>query len=128
VVDGGISIRFSPRYPKKVIQLSDPANAIRNTQQFFYALDMRNTEFDPVNGEGGNLSRFSIEEAEGIESLRYIASTYDFSEQQDKETEFQGKGKNLLHFRYLNPSYFPLGKSGYRKFFEIGPESIERPH
>lgn len=52
VVEGGVSLRFSPYYPKKLIQLSDPQSAIKNTQQSFYALDLDNHSFDPSKGDG----------------------------------------------------------------------------
>jgi phosphoenolpyruvate synthase/pyruvate phosphate dikinase len=32
IVDGGVSIRFSPRYPKKILQLSSNAMALKETQ------------------------------------------------------------------------------------------------
>ncbi|MEA3504884.1 MAG: PEP/pyruvate-binding domain-containing protein, partial [Bacteroidota bacterium] len=40
IVDGGQSLRFSPKYPKKVLQLSSPEMALRETQRNFFALDL----------------------------------------------------------------------------------------
>ncbi len=40
IVDGGVSLRFSPKHPKKILQLSSPDMALRDTQKFFYALEM----------------------------------------------------------------------------------------
>ena len=40
IVEGGLSLRFSPRYPKKILQLSSPETALRDTQKIFCALDL----------------------------------------------------------------------------------------
>ena len=41
IVDGGLSLRFSPRHPDKVLQTSMLDLALRDTQTRFYALDMK---------------------------------------------------------------------------------------
>jgi len=40
VVEGGEGVRFSPRHPGVVPQLAEPRLALRNSQRFFYALDL----------------------------------------------------------------------------------------
>jgi hypothetical protein len=40
IVDGFQSLRFCPKYPKKVLQLSTPELALRDTQKYIYALDL----------------------------------------------------------------------------------------
>ena len=40
VVDGDSSLRFSPKYPKNILQLSSPSSALKETQKRFYALDL----------------------------------------------------------------------------------------
>lgn len=52
IVDGGMSLRFSPRHPAHVLQTSTLDLALRDTQRYFYALST-------TAGEG----EFSIDEA-----------------------------------------------------------------
>ncbi|TFH38796.1 MAG: response regulator, partial [Bacteroidia bacterium] len=37
IMDGGQSLRFSPKYPKKILQLNNPGNALKETQKEIYA-------------------------------------------------------------------------------------------
>jgi len=41
IVDGGNGMRFSPKYPKKILQLSTPEMALSGTQKTFYCLDLK---------------------------------------------------------------------------------------
>lgn len=77
VVDGGNTLRFSPKYPKKILQLSDPKLALRDTQKEMYALDLRPGAFKISKDEGINLAKPSV--AEILSSYPYpelVASTF----------------------------------------------------
>ena len=52
IVEGGLSLRFSPKYPKKILQLSSPDAALRDTQKEFYALDLNINSFVPSTDDG----------------------------------------------------------------------------
>lgn len=78
IVDGGISLRFSPKYPKKILQLSSADMTLKTTQKQFYALDLSKEEFNPSCDEGVNLKKIRIRDAEKDSSMKYVASTYDF--------------------------------------------------
>ena len=62
VVDGGNTLRFSPKYPKKILQLSDPKLALRDTQKDMYALDLRPGAFKISKNEGVNLAHPQVAE------------------------------------------------------------------
>lgn len=110
VVDGGISLRFSPYHPKKIIQLSNPGLAMKNSQKQFYALDMNSIDLDPKENDGGNLLLIDIEEAEKDNSLGLIASTYDF-ENNRLRAGTNRKGKKIITFSsILKYSMFPLSE------------------
>jgi len=55
IVDGGNGLRFSPRYPKKILQLSTPELALGETQKTFYALDLHAEAFTPNTDDTVNL-------------------------------------------------------------------------
>lgn len=62
VVDGGNTLRFSPKYPKKILQLSDPKLALRDTQKDMYALDLKSGAFKISKDEGINLAHPQVAE------------------------------------------------------------------
>jgi len=77
VVDGGNSLRFSPKFPKKILQLSEPKLALRDTQKTMYALDLRPGAFKISRNEGINLAHPQV--AEILESFPHpelVASTF----------------------------------------------------
>lgn len=77
VVDGGNSLRFSPKYPKKILQLSEPKLAMRDTQKAMYALDLRPSSFKTSLNDGINLEKLSIQEAfKDFSNQSVVASTF----------------------------------------------------
>ena len=77
VVDGGNTLRVNPKYPKKVLQLSEPKLALRDTQKQMYALDLRPGAFKISRNEGINLEYAQI--AEQLQKFPYpelVASTF----------------------------------------------------
>ena len=77
VVDGGSTLRFSPKYPKKILQLSDPKLAMRDTQKMMYALDLRPGAFKISRNDGINLAHEPV--AEILRTYPYpelVASTF----------------------------------------------------
>ncbi len=77
VVDGGNSLRFSPKYPKKILQLSETKLALRDTQKMMYALDLRAGSFKISRDEGVNLAYIPVSEA--LQKFTYpelVASTF----------------------------------------------------
>ncbi len=99
VDDLGTSLRFSPRYPKKIMQLSEMQSTLKNTQQHFHALDM-NSRFNPFAGNTDNLVQMPVEEAAGDGSMKYIASTYDEENFIVRDTA-SGEGRKIISFAGL---------------------------
>ncbi len=99
VDDLGTSLRFSPKYPKKVMQLSEMGSTLKNTQQHFYALDM-NSPFSPLEGNTENVNRLSIQEAVPDGSMKLIASTYDEQNFMVRDS-VAGSGRKIITFAGL---------------------------
>ncbi len=77
VVDGGKSLRFSPKYPKKILQLTETKLALRDTQKMMYALDLRAGAFKISRDEGVNLAHIPV--SEGLKHFSHpelVASTF----------------------------------------------------
>ena len=62
VVDGGKTLRFSPEFPKKILQLSQPYLAMRDSQKMMFALDLRPGAFKISRNEGVNLAHIPVTE------------------------------------------------------------------
>ncbi len=110
IVDGGISLRFSPKYPKKVLQHSSPDQTLRESQQKFYALDLNAESFVPSTDDSINLLKLSIREAAKEPAFRYAGSTYDFEYNMIRDG-IDHAGKKIVTFsNILNYNVFPLAE------------------
>ena len=126
VVDGEASLRFSPRYPKKILQLSSTDAALKETQSRFYALDMNMKSFVPSTDDSINLKKLSIRQAPDDEALRYVASTYDFENHLIRDGIME-KGKKVITFsNILNYERFPLADI-LRELLSIGQREMGNP-
>lgn len=110
IVDGGLTLRFSPKYPKKVLQLSSPEMSLKETQRHFYALDLQPKSFYPCIDDGVNILKSRIAEAEKHNALRFVASTFDLQSNQIRDGMFYD-GKRIITFsNILNHGVFPLAE------------------
>lgn len=126
VVEGGMALRFSPKYPRKVLQLSSPDMALKSTQKVFFALELSEKSFVPSTDDGVNLKRLPIEEASDMPAFKYLASTYDFENQMIRDG-VMGKGKKIITFsQILNHNVFPLAEI-IRELLEIGQKEMGNP-
>ncbi len=108
IVDGGLTLRFSPKYPKKVLQLSSPEMALKETQRNFYALDLQPKSFYPCIDDGVNILKQRIGVAEHHNALKFVASTFDLHSNQLRDGMFY-EGKRIVTFsNILNHNVFPL--------------------
>jgi CheY-like chemotaxis protein len=126
VVDGGASIRFSPKYPKKIIQLSNLNSVLRETQKTFLALNLTDFSFTPTIDDSANLLRLKISEAESDSSFSFAASTYDMENQMIKD-DIHTQGKRVITFSHiLNHNTFPLAEI-LDTILEIGHKEMGTP-
>ncbi|MCF7790754.1 MAG: hypothetical protein K9M56_02025 [Victivallales bacterium] len=108
IVDGGISLRFCPKYPKKILQLSQPEYALSDTQKEFYALDLDPDKFHSSLDETVNLNKLKVRKAEKDRALKLVASTFDYHDQVLRDGMHEG-GKKLITFsNVLKYNSFPL--------------------
>lgn len=126
IVDGGISLRFSPKHPKKILQLSSPEMALKDTQKYFYALDMCPTKFSPSADDGINLLKNDVKEAEKDSSFRFAASTYDFQNNVLRDGTLYD-GKRVITFaNILKYDAFPLAEI-LQTLLEVGQKEMNNP-
>jgi hypothetical protein len=108
IVDGGVSLRFSPEYPAKIIQLSDTRMALRETQQEFYSLDLNPSSFVPSTDDSVNLLKLPVGEAEEDGSLRFAASTYDYQDDIIRDEMVKGGTEGYHLCKYSEIRLLPL--------------------
>jgi len=126
IVDGGKSLRFSPKYPKKVLQLSDPKLAMRDTQKFFYSLNLDTEAFKLSTNDGINLLKLKTKEAEVDKSISNIASTFDYQDNLLRDgTNYPGK-KLITFANVLKYNSFPLADI-VDTLLRIGAKEMNNP-
>jgi len=126
VVEGKPSIRFSPKYPKKLFQLSMPEMALRETQKTFFALDLRASSFVPSTDDAINLLELDIRDAYADGTLSLISSTFDYESQQVREG-YNGQGMPIISFSgILRHNQFPLAEI-LQKLLSLGEQEMNTP-
>ncbi len=126
IVEGGAALRFSPRYPSKILQLSNPEMALRETQKYFFALDMNPDSFRPSPDDKINLVRLNITDAEGHGTLRHVSSVYDFDNHMIRDT-FDYPGKKIITFaNILQYHSFPLAEI-LDSLLRLGQKAMNNP-
>ncbi|MDY0202211.1 MAG: PEP/pyruvate-binding domain-containing protein, partial [Tenuifilaceae bacterium] len=110
VIDGKPSLHFSPKHPKKLLQLSTPEKAIKETQKTFYALNLDSKTFKPSTNEGLNLLTVDIKDAFAHGTLGLIGSAFD-SENNRVNDGYNGDGVPIISFTgVLKHEKFPLAE------------------
>ncbi len=127
IVEGGENLRFSPYHPRNIMQLSSVEFALRDTQRFFYALDISETEHQITTNDGYNILKLKIKDAEKDDSLRLIASTYDATEQTIYDGYYEEvKGRKIISFsQILEHDLFPLAEI-LKEILRIGEKEMGR--
>jgi hypothetical protein len=76
VVDGGVALRFSPKYPQFLPQFSTVEDILQNSQRFFYALKMTGFPDNLSSDEYATLEKLDIDQANEHAPVRQLCSTY----------------------------------------------------
>jgi hypothetical protein len=126
IVEGGLSLRFSPRYPKKILQLSSPEAALRDTQKEFFALDLNIESFVPSTDDGVNILKIDIKDLTNDGALKWVASTYDRNNNILRDG-ITYSGKRVITFsNILQHKTFPLADI-LSTLLEIGQREMNNP-
>jgi len=108
IVEGGLSLRFSPRHYKKILQLSSTETALRDTQKEFRALDLKIDSFVPSTDDGINILKLGVNEINNDGAMKYAASTYDYNNNILRDG-ISHPGKRIITFaNVLQHKLFPL--------------------
>jgi CheY-like chemotaxis protein len=76
VVEGGLAVRFCPKYPRHLIQFSDIESTLNSSQKDFYALELEDPAAESDHSRELQLVKYSLDVAEEDSTLAPVASTY----------------------------------------------------
>ncbi len=125
VVGGENSYRFCPLYP--AINPTSIKDQVRDSQKFFYAIDLSRQDFDLVaEGEDAAVQKFRIKDAEDDGTLEHTVSTYS-AENDDLVPGISEKGPRVVDFaNILKYDYLPLAKT-LQILLELFKEAMGSP-
>jgi len=126
IVEGETTLRFSPGAPDKILQLTDPQTALKQTQKHFYALDTTRCDFTPSTDDAITLKKYRISQADKDGTLDAVSSVYDFS----TDTLYDDKhhsGKKIITFNnILKFKQIPLNEI-IKNVLKIGQKEMGNP-
>ncbi len=126
VVDGGRTLRFSPRYPQKVLQTSTPELALRDTQNEVLALSLSPEEFRTSIDDAVNLHRLNVREIDGMRNARFVCSVWDRENERISDSPFD-RGRKVITFNnILKYNTFPLAEI-VSDILRMGTEEMRCP-
>lgn len=126
IVDGGQTLRFSPRHPQHILQLADTQTALKETQRSFIALDLSAPQKEIVPEDNYNLRSLPISQVNSKNDLRYIVSTYDLENDILAEGYYQHGRKVVTFANILSGVHFPLANT-IDTLLKIGAKEMGRP-
>lgn len=126
IVDGGLSLRFSPRHPDKVLQTSTLDLALRDTQTRLYGLKMSEMTEDFKVDDGFNIAKIKVQDAATTGAMKYMVSTFDYLDQIIRDSEW-GDGRRVVTFaNVLQHKVYPLADM-VDFMLTQGAEAMNRP-
>lgn len=110
VMEGGRTVKFSPKYPQHPVQFSAVEDVLRNSQTRFYALELPDPAAVRETGEEFGLLSLDVADAEADGTLASLASTYS----RENHQIYDGIGRDgarLVSFApILKHGAFPLAE------------------
>lgn len=132
IVEGGTSLRFSPKHPDRVLQTSTLDLALRDTQTRMLSLEV------PADGDGEgalpdftaddgfNLRSLRVQDVASTGALRLMVSTYDINDGMLRDSD-TGPGRKVVTFaNMLSHGAFPLAQA-VEMMLSVGQSEMARP-
>ncbi len=108
VVDGDQVLRFSPKYPKHVLQTSTVEQVMTETQKSMFALNLQPEKFKTSLDDSVNLERIDVAGCEKFRNLKYVASTWDIENQRLVDSTYPEGPRFITFSQMLKYKTFPL--------------------
>ncbi len=108
VVDGERALWFAPLYPDIMPQFATVDDMLRNAQQTFYALEIKDIAEAPRFDAGANLVKRQVADAEDEMPVRQLSGTYVVEEHRIRDSGFLPGPKVLTFAGVRKYDLFPL--------------------
>lgn len=108
VVDGDQVLRFSPKFPRHVLQTSTVENTIKETQQSMFALDLQPDKFKTSIDDSINLERIPIADCLKFRNLKHVVSTWDMENGRMVDSAYPEGPKFVTFAQILKFKTIPL--------------------
>ena len=110
VVDGDLVLRFSPKYPKHVLQTSTIEQVMTETQKQMFALNLNPEKFKTSIDDAVNLEHLEISDCEKFRNLKYVVSTWDLENQRMVDSAYPTGPRFVTFAQMLKYKTFPLAE------------------
>ena len=110
VVDGDLVLRFSPKYPKHVLQTSTIEQVMTETQKSMFALNLKPEKFTTSIDDSVNLERIDVAGCEKFRNLKYVVSTWDLENQRMVDSAYPQGPRFITFAQMLKYKTFPLAE------------------
>ena len=110
VVDGDLVLRFSPKYPKHVLQTSTIEQTMTETQKSMFALNLKPEKFTTSIDDSVNLERIDVAGCEKFRNLKYVVSTFDLENQRMVDSAYPQGPRFITFAQMLKYKTFPLAE------------------
>ena len=108
VVEGGRTVRFSPKHPRVLPQFSSVEDTLSNAQRFFYALKIKDYPDELNFWSNANLEKRELDDADNELPVKMLASTYVPEEHRIRDSGYIPGPKILTFAQILKHKIFPL--------------------
>lgn len=124
VVDGEQVLRFSPNYPRHVLQTSTPELTMTQTQNAMFALDLKPETFKTSVDDAVNLVRIPIHGCGRFDSFKKVVSTWDEENFRIVDSAFPKGPKYVTFAPMLKYETFPVAKI-VRRLLDIAKQEMK---
>lgn len=108
VVDGDQVLRFSPKFPRNVLQTSTPDLTMKETQQAMFALNLQPDKFKTSVDDSVNLERIQISDCGKFRTFNKVVSTWDYENMRMVDSPVPLGPKFVTFAHILKYNTFPL--------------------
>jgi CheY-like chemotaxis protein len=126
VVDGGVSLRFTPAYAGILPQFTSIKDMFNFSQRDFYSIAMKHTASTAFLEEDQYLVKQGLDKAEKDGVLEYLASTYS----RENDAVYDGisfAGPRIINFAHiLKNGIFPLARI-LQRLLKLSSEAMDCP-
>lgn len=110
VVEGGVSLRFSPRFPQFLPQFSTVDDILKNSQRFFYVLKLKDFPQDISADEDATLQKLEIDDVKEHPPVKHLTSSYSAQDHRIRDGARNAEYPVLTFANVLKYQSFPLAE------------------